>query len=104
MRAIVVVKGMQFMVEPNDIIDVPYDRKLTEGETITLDNVLLIEKDNEVIVGEPTVKGAKVVATVKGTVRGEKVTAFKKKRRTGYKRKIGHRQNRSRLEILEIKG
>ena len=104
MRAVVTVKGMQFTVEPNDIIDVPYDRKLTEGESVTLDNVLLLEKDDKTIVGEPTVKGARVIAAVKGTIRGEKVIAFKKKRRTGYKRKIGHRQSYSRLEIIEIKG
>ena len=73
------------------------------GSQIELDKVLLIDNDGTITVGAPTVEGAKVVAEVVSHVRGEKVLVFHKKRRKGYRKLNGHRQNFTELMIKEIK-
>ena len=67
------------------------------------DRVLLADKDGEVLVGAPTVEGAKVVCEVaESLVKGDKVIVFKKKRRKGYRRKNGHRQYFSKVVIKQV--
>ena len=73
------------------------------GSQIELDKVLLIDNEGNITVGAPTIEGAKVVAEVVSHVRGEKVLVFHKKRRKGYRKLNGHRQNFTELMIKEIK-
>jgi len=102
MYAIVEIAGQQFKVEKDQKIFV---HRLTqkEGESVEFENVLLIDNDGKVKVGKPNVKGAKITAkVVKDDVRGDKVKVFKKKRRKGYQKLNGHRQNFTQIEIEEI--
>ena len=77
---------------------------MAEGDTIDLERVLLIADDDEVIVGTPTVEGAKVVATSQGEAKGKKVIVFKYKPKVRYRKKTGHRQFYTRLAIDKIVG
>jgi large subunit ribosomal protein L21 len=72
------------------------------GEQIELDEVLLVVDDNEVRIGQPTVEGAKVLATVVAQEKGPKITIFKYRPRKRYRRRAGHRQLYTRLRIDEI--
>ncbi len=73
------------------------------GQTVTFDRVLLVNQDGQVTVGTPTVATASVVADVVEHVRGPKLIAFKMKRRKGYHRKVGHRQELTVVRIKEIR-
>ena len=81
------------------------DRRVTAkgGEKIILDRVEFVggEKPR---VGTPTVKGARVIAEVRGEVKGEKLISFKYKRRKGYERKKGHRQRFTEVKVLKVEG
>lgn len=102
MFAIVETCGKQYRVSEGDVIVV--DRMdVEEGSEITLDRVLLLS-DKNVKVGEPTIQGAQVSAKVMGHPRGDKVIAFKFKRRQRYRRKVGFRHSHTTLEITKIKG
>ena len=72
------------------------------GSQLEFDKVLLVDKEGAVTVGAPVVDGAKVVAEVLSHVRGEKVIVFHKKRRKGYRKRNGHRQNFTELLIKEV--
>lgn len=74
------------------------------GETVTLDRVLLISRDGQTSIGTPTVTSASVVADVVSHIRGPKTIAFKMRRRKGYHRTVGHRQELTVLKVKEIKG
>ena len=75
-----------------------------EGETITLDNVLFLQKDDgETIIGKPNIDNVKVEAEVVKHFKDDKVIIFKKRRRHNSKRKNGHRQQKTELKILKIK-
>ena len=103
MFAVVETSGRQYRVEPGATIRV--DRmKAEEGTTITLDRVLLVSGD-EILVGAPTVAGAKVTATVVAHPRGAKVTTLKYRRRHRMKRKVGFRASHTDLKIegIELK-
>jgi len=103
MYAIVEIAGQQFKVEAGKKIFV-HRLEAEEGTELEFDQVLLIEDDGKVTVGEPTVKDAVVEARVLDHVRGDKVIVFKKKRKKGYRIKNGHRQNFSQIEIINING
>ncbi len=101
MYAVVETGGKQYKVSAGDTVDVeklPYE----VGEKIELDRVLLVADGDEVRVGQPTVEGAKVLATVTDQVKGPKIIVFKYKPKERYRRKKGHRQAYSRLMIDEI--
>ena len=104
MYAIVEIQGQQFRAEAGKKLYVHYlgdDRK--EGDSVEFDRVLLVDADGAVKVGAPTVEGAKVVCEVKAPlVKGEHIIVFKKKRRKGYRRLNGHRQQFTQLEIKEV--
>ncbi len=104
MYVIVEIQGQQFKAEKDRFLYVHYlGQEVEDGATVEFDRVLLADKDGEVTVGTPTVAGAKVVCTVeKALVKGDKVIVFKKKRRKGYRRKNGHRQQFSKVMIKEI--
>ena len=104
MYAIVEIQGQQFRVETGKKLYGHYlgdERK--EGDSVEFDRVLLVDADGAVKVGAPTVEGAKVVCEVKAPlVKGEHIIVFKKKRRKGYRRLNGHRQQFTQLEIKEV--
>jgi len=103
MYAIVEFKGSQFKVEKNMIVKVPFLAALEIGSEVEMDQILLIKDDNKTVVGDPVVKNAKVIAEVLSHKKDKKIVVFKKKRRKGYEKKQGHRQNFTELKIKEIK-
>ena len=101
MYAIIESGGKQYKAVPGGTIDV--DRlHVDEGTAIELDQVLLVSNDSEISIGTPTVDGALVKATVLKHFKGKKILVFKYKPRIRYRRKIGHRQQYTRLQINEI--
>ena len=103
MYAIVEIAGQQFKVEAGKKIFV-HRLEAEEGKDLEFDQVLLIEEDGMVTIGEPTITGASIEGKVLDHVRGDKVIVFKKKRKKGYRIKNGHRQNFTQVEILSING
>ena len=101
MFAVVDISGQQFKVSENTKYYVPRLKDET-NKTITLKNVLLLSDESGTKVGHPYVDGVKVKAKVLEHVKDDKVLVFKKKRRTGYEKKNGHRQALTRIEITEI--
>ncbi len=101
--AIVETGGKQYRVTPGQAIDVER-LDAAEGDTVELDKVLLIADGDRVTVGQPTVDGAKVVATSQGEGKGEKIIVFKFKSKVRYRRKKGHRQLYTRLMVDKIVG
>lgn len=109
MYVIVEIQGQQFKVENGKKLFVHY-LGAEHGAVLEFDRVLLVDKDGAVTVGTPTVEGAKVVCEVvsndgygkKGLVKGERVLVFKKKRRKGYQKLTGHRQDMSKVRIENI--
>lgn len=103
MYAIVEILGQQFKVEAGRKIFVHHMEGAERGSQIELDKVMLIDKEGQITVGAPVIEGASVVAEIVSHVRGEKVLVFHKKRRKGYRKLNGHRQNFTELMIKEIK-
>ncbi len=102
MFAIVTIAGQQFKVEEGQEIFV-HQLEAAEGDSLSFDQVLLVERDGQTSVGTPVLNAAKVNATVvSGHVKGDKVIIFKKKRRKGYRLKKGHRQHFTKLKIDSI--
>jgi len=96
MYAIVEIAGQQYKVKRGDKI-ISNRLHAKEGDLIEFDKVLLIDDNNKVQIGTPHISGAKVAASVVSHFRGEKILVFKKKRRKGYQKMNGHRQ-----ELTEI--
>ena len=103
MFAIVTIAGQQFKVEEGQELFV-HQLEANDGDSVSFDQVHLIEKEGNVTVGKPVIKSASVNATVLGRQKGEKVIVFKKKRRKGYRVKNGHRQHFTKIKIDGIKG
>ena len=101
MYAIVNIAGQQFKVAKDQQLFV-HRLQGDEGASIEFDNVLLAENGGKFTIGAPTVKGAKVSAKILSHLKGDKVVVFKKKRRKGYKKKTGHRQQFTKIEITGI--
>jgi len=101
MYAIVDIAGQQFKVAKDQKLFV-HRLQGEEGASIEFDNVLLAENDGKFTVGTPSVSGAKVSAKILSHLKGDKVIVFKKKRRKGYKKKQGHRQQFTKIEITGI--
>ena len=104
MYAIVEVGGRQHVIEPDKVVKV--DRQAEEtGAEVTLDKVLAIKDDDgELRVGRPYIEGASVTARVMQQGRDRKITVVKYKAKKHYRRKVGHRQHFTQLEILAIEG
>ncbi len=102
MYAIIQASGRQVRVTPGGFVML--DGTAGEpGAELTLEHVLLVEKDGgEVVAGAPFVANARVVAIVDGEARGPKIRVFKKKRRKGMRRTKGHRATYTRVRIKEI--
>ena len=102
MYAIVEIAGQQFKVEAGKKIFV-HRLEAEEGKKVEFDQVLLIEEDGKITIGEPTINDAVVEGMVLDHMRGDKVIVFKKKRKKGYRIKNGHRQNFTQVEIIKHK-
>ena len=104
MYAVIESGGKQYRVEPGDVIDI--ERVEATGKKVRkvkFDRVLLVGDENGAQVGTPGVKGAAVSAVLVDDVRGPKVRVFKMKRRKGYRKSQGHRQDLMRVRIDDIK-
>jgi large subunit ribosomal protein L21 len=104
MYAIVEIAGQQFKVENGKKIFV-HRLDFDEGKEVEFDQVLLIEDEGKITIGEPTIKDAVVGGKIlDNSIRGDKLIVFKKKRKKGYRVKNGHRQNFTQIEIISING
>src|SRR5215510_9301439 len=101
MYAVVTTGGRQYRVSPGDTIDV---EKLTGtvGDTVALTNVQLVAQGAEVTIGAPVVAGVRVEAQITAQKRGKKIIIFKHRRRKGDRRKQGHRESVTSLQIMGI--
>lgn len=101
MYVIVEIAGQQFKVEKDQQIFV-HRLDAEEGAQVEFDKVLLVDDGGKITVGAPAVNGAKVSAKVLSHLKGDKVLIFKKKRRKGYQKLNGHRQQFSQIQIESI--
>ncbi|MBT3788699.1 MAG: 50S ribosomal protein L21 [Alphaproteobacteria bacterium] len=103
MYAVVRTGGKQYKVAPGDVVLV---EKLDgeAGAEIKLDDILMVNDGTTTVIGSPTVEGAVVTASIIEQGRADKILVFKKKRRQGYRRMAGHRQDQTVLRILDVAG
>ena len=101
MYAIVDIAGKQFKVAKDQYIYAPKMEGET-GTTVSFDKVLLTDNGGSIEVGAPTVKGVKVSGKIFEHVKGDKVIVFKKKRRKGYAKRNGHREQFTKVQIESI--
>ncbi len=102
MYALVEIKGKQYKAEKGSILKVDkFDAAV--GDALEFDKVMLVSDEKETKVGVPYVSGAIVKTVVGETVKDKKIIVFKKKRRKGYKRTQGHRQQYTMLTVKDIK-
>lgn len=101
MYAVIETGGKQYTVRKGETLRV---EKLDgeAGEDLAIDRVLMVNDGSDVKVGDPVVSGSKVTATIRGHGKGDKLRIFKKKRRKGYRKRQGHRQSYTELEITGI--
>lgn len=103
MYAIVEIQGQQFKLEEGRRLFIHHVKDVEAGASIDFDKVLLVDNDGQVTVGTPLVAGAKVVCEViSPLVKGDKVLIFHKKRRKGYRKLNGHRQQFSEVVVKSI--
>ena len=102
MYAVLETGSKQYRVAAGDTLDI--ERLDAEaGQSFTFDRVLMVNNEGQISVGSPTVANAAIVADIVGHLRGPKTVAFKMKRRKGYHKTIGHRQELTKIRIKEIK-
>ena len=103
MYAVIVTGGKQYKVSEGDTL---FIEKLTaeEGEAVTFDQVLMVGDGDKITVGAPAVEGATVEAKVLKNGKAKKIYVFKMKRKKNYRRKKGHRQSFTKVEITKING
>ena len=101
MYAVLEIAGKQYKVENDKYLYVD-KLKGTEGDKVDFDKVLLLDNEGDVKVGTPTVEGVKVSGKILEQVKADKVIVFKKKRRKGYKKRNGHRQQMTKVLIESI--
>ena len=102
MYAVLETGSKQYRVSPGDKLEIER-LDVPAGQPHTFDRVLLVNNEGKIAVGSPTVAQASVLADVVGHIRGPKKIAFKMRRREGYHRKVGHRQELTVVMIKEIK-
>ena len=103
MYVIVEINGQQFKAEEGKNLFVHHIQGAETGATVEFEKVLLVDNNGAITVGAPVVEGAKVVCEVKSSlVKGDKVLVFHKKRRKGYRKLNGHRQQFTELTIKQV--
>lgn len=103
MYVIAEIQGQQFKIEEGMKLFVHHIQDVEAGASVEFDKILLADNDGQVTVGAPTIDGAKVVCEVKtALVKGDKVIVFKKRRRKGYRKLNGHRQQFTELLVKEV--
>jgi len=103
MYAVLKTGGKQYRVAVGDVLQVE-SLPVKAGDTVELDQVLMITDGDKVEVGAPFIAGTSVTATVRGHGRGPKIRIFKMRRRKDSRKHAGHRQNYTELEITSIAG
>lgn len=102
MYAIVEISGKQYKVQEGDVVFVDRIEEAEEGKTITFDKVLFVSDGKKVTIGEDTVKGAKVKATVVGHGKSKKIVVYKYKAKKNERKTKGHRQPYTKIQIDKI--
>ena len=102
MKATIQTQGRQFTVTAGDILKVNLFPGTGAGDIVDIDQVLMIGEGADAKFGAPYIKGASVKATILENKKDRKIVVFKKKRRQGYKRRRGHRQQLSVIKIESI--
>ena len=104
MQAVIRTGNRQYLVKPGDVVDI---EKIagSPGDSVGFVDVLLVSNgEGEAKVGAPVVEGAEVKGEIISQKKGDKITVFKFKRRKGYRRKAGHRQQYTSVRITDIRG
>ncbi len=101
MYAIVDIQGQQFKVEKDQKLFV-HRINADQGSEVEFDKVMLLDNNGAITIGTPVIDGAKVVLEILSHVKGEKILVFKKKRRKGYQKMNGHRQQFSEVRVKQI--
>jgi len=101
MLAIIKTGGKQYLVSPGQKIKTEKINK-KEGSEIAFDEILLLQKGNKLEIGIPLVKGAKVIGKIIRHGKGKKIIIFKYRAKTRYKKKAGHRQPFTEVEIIKV--
>jgi large subunit ribosomal protein L21 len=104
MKATIKTQGRQFTVTEGDVLKVNSFPNTEKGDTIDINEVLMIGEGADARFGSPLLEGASVKATILENKKDNKVIVFKKKRRQGYKKRRGHRQHLSVIKIESING
>jgi len=99
--AIIETGGKQYRITQGQTVDVD-NLNVIDGEAVELDKVLVIGDEKNATIGAPNIEGAKVTATSKGTVRGDKIIVYKFKSKVRFRKKTGHHQLFTRLAIDKI--
>ncbi len=102
MYAVIETGGKQYRVAPGDVLDVERLDMPEKASELRFDRVLMVKGETDVQLGTPLVEGASVTATLVEEVRAPKILVFKFKRRKGYRRLTGHRQDLMRVRIEKI--
>lgn len=102
MYAIVSFKGNQYKAEKDKILKVPYLSDKEIGNELEISEVCMIRDEEEIEIGTPHLDKAKVIAEVVSHKRDKKIIVFKKKRRKGYAKKQGHRQDFTEIMVKDI--
>lgn len=101
MYAIIQTGGKQYRVSEGDVLSVE-KLPVAEGEEVVFDQVLTVVSDGDIKIGKPVVEGAKVTAKVVEHGKGEKILVFKYKAKSNYRKRQGHRQPYTKVEISKI--
>ncbi len=104
MKATIKTQGRQFTVAEGDILKLNSFPNTQAGDSIDINEVLMIGEGADIRFGAPLIEGASVKATILENKKDKKVIVFKKKRRQGYKKRRGHRQQLSIIKIESING
>ncbi len=102
MYAVIKTGGKQYKVAPGDLLRVE-KLEAKKGDAVEISEVLMVADGDKLSLGKPTVANAKVTAEVMGEGRGEKLLIFKHRRRKGFRKTIGHRQDFTTIKVKEIK-
>ena len=104
MKATIKTQGRQFTVSEGDVLKVNAYPETKAGDSVDINEVLMIGEGSDARFGAPLVEGASVKVTILENKKDKKLVVFKKKRRQGYKKRRGHRQHLSVIKVESING